>query len=107
MSARCHSCDRPLATQADYDTTPDGEGAHLCWRAAVAPRQRVFTDHRGGVAPEADRQHIAANSPQVTLALVQRIRALEAFAASLIHDHVPHTDEAEMYAFLEKGVVLP
>lgn len=30
--ARCHDCDLPLATQADYDATPEGRGAHLCWR---------------------------------------------------------------------------
>lgn len=44
-------------------------------------------------------------SPPVTLALVRRIRELEAFAATLIHDHVRNTDETEMHALLEKGAV--
>lgn len=32
MADRCPDCDAPLATQADYDATAEGEGADLCWR---------------------------------------------------------------------------
>lgn len=28
---RCHACDRPLATQSDDDSIPEGQGEHLCW----------------------------------------------------------------------------
>ncbi len=28
---RCPRCDRPVATQDDYDTIPEGGGEHLCW----------------------------------------------------------------------------
>ena len=28
----CPDCGRPLATQADYDDTSEGEGESLCWR---------------------------------------------------------------------------
>ena len=31
MSERCHRCDRPKATLADYDRYEGGEGEHLCW----------------------------------------------------------------------------
>jgi hypothetical protein len=51
--------------------------------------------------------HIAANSPPVTLALIARIRELEAFARGLMHDHVRNVDETAMHALLEKGAVLP
>lgn len=30
---RCPGCDLPLATQADYDVIPEGQGDYLCWRA--------------------------------------------------------------------------
>lgn len=33
MTDRCQACDRPLATQADYATTREGERRDLCWRA--------------------------------------------------------------------------
>src|SRR5512139_473209 len=32
MINRCQDCDRQLATQADHDTTKEGESQHLCWR---------------------------------------------------------------------------
>ena len=32
-AARCPVCDRAVATAEDYDTIPEGHGAHLCWRA--------------------------------------------------------------------------
>lgn len=31
MTDRCENCDKPTATQADYDTIPEGDGQHLCW----------------------------------------------------------------------------
>lgn len=31
MTDRCHRCDRPIATQKDWDTIPEGDGEHLCW----------------------------------------------------------------------------
>lgn len=49
-----------------------------------------------------DWAHIAASSPDVVLALIARIRELEAFARQLIHDHVRDVDETEMHAMLEK-----
>jgi hypothetical protein len=51
--------------------------------ATASPVQRIYTDYRGGIAVEANRQHIAANSPPVTLALIGRIRELES-AAELV-----------------------
>jgi hypothetical protein len=32
LAERCDVCDRPSATEADYDAIPEGEGKHLCWR---------------------------------------------------------------------------
>jgi len=32
MADRCENCDKSTATQADYDTIPEGDGQHLCWR---------------------------------------------------------------------------
>lgn len=31
MRARCPNCDRPTATDSDYENIPEGEGEHLCW----------------------------------------------------------------------------
>lgn len=28
---KCKYCQKEIATQADYDATPEGEGQHLCW----------------------------------------------------------------------------
>jgi len=28
---KCKYCQKDVATQADYDTIPEGEGDHLCW----------------------------------------------------------------------------
>lgn len=28
---RCEFCWRPLATEAEWESTPEGEGDHLCW----------------------------------------------------------------------------
>lgn len=50
-----------------------------------------------------DAEHIAANSPPVTLALIARIRELED-ALSVFHDNVY---EHRVVTVLEKGVVLP
>lgn len=71
--------------------------------AAVAPRQLVYTDHRGGVAPEANRQFIAAASPLVVLALIAEIRRLEvrAKAADVLEVEMakllPLADAAERF----------
>jgi hypothetical protein len=84
--------------------------------AALAPRQLVFTDHQGGVSPEANREHIAANIPPVTLALIARVRELEQVSAALVQILIDAFDVDELAAdpvymgartVLEKGVVLP
>lgn len=52
--------------------------------------------------------HIAANGPPVTLALIARIRELEAFAYRLLREHEREpVDEAALQALLGKGAVLP
>jgi hypothetical protein len=28
---KCKYCEKDVATQADYDVIPEGEGDHLCW----------------------------------------------------------------------------
>jgi hypothetical protein len=28
---RCEICDRPVASDEEWDTIPEGEGDHLCW----------------------------------------------------------------------------
>lgn len=28
---RCHTCDRPKATDEDWKKIPEGQGEHLCW----------------------------------------------------------------------------
>ena len=32
MAKRCDNCDLPIATNHDETVTPEGGGAHLCWR---------------------------------------------------------------------------
>lgn len=63
---------------------------------------------------EANAQHVAANGPPVTLALIARIRELEAALDSAIHtwnrSDEFDTHEAfrgDMLVILEKGAVLP
>lgn len=34
---KCRYCERELATKADYDAIPEGEGAHLCWSDFAQP----------------------------------------------------------------------
>jgi len=34
---RCRYCEKDLATQADYDAIPEGEGKHLCWSGFAQP----------------------------------------------------------------------
>jgi hypothetical protein len=29
---KCKYCQREMATESDYETIPEGEGEHLCWR---------------------------------------------------------------------------
>lgn len=82
--------------------------------AAVAPGQRIYTDHRGGIAVEANRQHIAANGPPVTLALVAYIRKLEAVALQYAR-HLEVNSETDPFfedrdrirALVDGGAVLP
>lgn len=31
MGEKCERCDKPVATEADWEATPGGEGEHLCW----------------------------------------------------------------------------
>lgn len=46
------------------------------------------------------------SSPLVTLALVSRIRELEAAYRQLMHDHVRDADEGPMHDLLERGAVI-
>lgn len=91
--ARCPACDRPLATQADYDATGEGERTDLCWRAwnndrcmhppvdwrarALAAEERIATLETGlrevGDMLQAARDDIEALPGPVTIA---RLRAL-------------------------------
>lgn len=34
---KCRYCEKELATQADYDEIPEGEGEHLCWSSFAQP----------------------------------------------------------------------
>lgn len=60
-----------------------------------------------------DAQHIAANSPPVTLALIARIRELEAALGELVAECEERTENpgGDYYAdpreILEKGAVMP
>lgn len=54
-----------------------------------------------------DAEHIAANDPSTTLALIARIHELEELVAQIIHDHVRNVDETEMRAILGKGAIIP
>lgn len=70
-ASRCVNCDRPRATQHDYDTIPGGEGEHLCWadyesscepedwreRALKAERER--DEARAALRTVAERQREA------------------------------------------------
>lgn len=103
------------ATPGNWTTTKPGVDADgwptATMLAATGRDQGVYTDHKGGVAPEADRAHIAANGPLVTLALIARIRELEAGLAELVDELVqgsedPDGDYGDARALVAKGVVL-
>lgn len=59
---------------------------------------------------KANAQHIAANSPAVTLALIERIRELEATVGACGNAFAGMSEAPraiDMIALLKKGVVLP
>lgn len=67
---------------------------------------RITDDDRSIYPHPRNCGYLACSSPDVTLALIARIRELEALATQVIRDHVRHIDESEMHALLEKGAVL-
>lgn len=82
--------------------------------AGTPGRQGIWATPPGGSMPYADQQHIAANSPTTTLALIARIRELEAMLHRMLASAFPHpVDHPTMTAswtaaraLLAKGVVL-
>lgn len=50
MSEKCIWCDKPLATDHDYNTIAEGEGTHLCW-----------SEWEGGCFKEDDAYNIIKN----------------------------------------------
>jgi hypothetical protein len=36
VGERCERCDKPVATDNDWVTTPEGEGEHLCWGSCAS-----------------------------------------------------------------------
>jgi len=101
------------------------------WRPGAVEKYNVFCQHDDGIAPPLGRvllrmnihfpheqvmEHIAANNPPVTLALIARIRELEMALADALYwlkpglDHRATEMEEEstrMSAILAKGAVLP
>lgn len=67
MIERCAECDLPLATPADFEATPEGEGGHLCWRA--------WSDDQC--------MHHAVDWRSRTLAAEKRLQVAEAWLARL------------------------
>lgn len=63
------------ATPGPWSTERPSGGLTIC---GTPGRQAVYANPPGGQFPAADQRHIAANSPDVTLALIQHIRSEEA-----------------------------
>lgn len=102
---RCHSADDGLACGIkDQSFVSDDEDA--CQIGVIVDTNRDECHH--AIALE-DAEHIAANSPPVTLALIARIRELEAAMMRAGHAFagiLPAPDVQQFIALIERGVVL-
>lgn len=58
-------------------------------------------------AVQENRVFVAANSPEVTLALIARIRELEKAYREIMDDNFSELDTISERELLDKGVVLP
>jgi hypothetical protein len=57
VGERCERCDKPVATDNDWVTTPEGDGEHLCWGSAVC----ASVDWRArALAAETERDALCA-----------------------------------------------
>lgn len=56
------------------------------------------------ICSASDREHIAANSPPVTLALIARIRELEGAIIEMLDDAL---SQEQLHELLAKGVTIP
>jgi hypothetical protein len=81
------------------------EGKHAGQVVMFCNTDAGSTDEPALIAGIADKAHIAANSPPVTLALIARIRELEAAVYRLAPRGKPGSPWA--HQLLEKGAVLP
>lgn len=89
---RCHSCDRPLATQADYDAHPDGcmcpRCVALCWRAWTTECLGQPVDWRAR-ALKAEAERDAAR-----LAIVRVFDAIDQGMLDMVHGEM-HREYAD------------
>jgi hypothetical protein len=115
------------ATPDQWTTTkppmrPDGWAGGIVV-AQVYGGQSIYATPPGGCFPAADADHISANSPPITLALVARVRELEtsvleaaATIGELVTDHTTYRSREDdpdwhhaqrLIAVGTKGAVLP
>lgn len=90
-----------------YRIETKSDGALRC--IAIEPNITLVSyDDNGPVLSESNAAHIAANSPDVTLALIARIRELEEAlrSAADISDHgaMLHSDSDQLLALVAKGI---
>lgn len=81
----------------------------VVWSPVVDGRDTCVPQSYADCFRSRDAAHIAANSPPVTLALIERIRELEAMLVRCgytFNGTLPPPLAAEFVALLEKGVVV-
>lgn len=78
MVDRCRNCDKPVATEADWEATPEGEGEHMCWGWGTPSCASVDWRARA-LAAEAERDALrelrAVRDAAVELVAAERERA--------------------------------
>lgn len=83
MVDRCRNCDKPVATEADWEATPEGEGEHLCWGWGTPSCASVDWRARA-LAAEAERDALrelrAVRDAAVELVAAERERAEVSYA---------------------------
>mgnify|MGYP000860329865 CR=1 FL=1 len=94
MNDRCPRCDRPIATDADWTTTPSGEGGHLCW---------------GGACPAVDwrKRALVAEAERDALRAAIDAQAVPLGEAQRLHDHVETALRRHVKAITQEALDAP
>jgi hypothetical protein len=81
----CPDCARPVATQRDWDTIPEGQGDHLCWGQETQACADATADTIASLRAEMlywrdlyDRQTASEDGPRNVVETIDSLRAAQA-----------------------------